>query len=333
MNQSDHLSNDVSLEGRITETGLTVKTKSRAIAALDRLVGSFMDAPAAKLEAYASRIRAQSRFETNIIDQVSIEKIGSIIGSNEDAAKLVNELLAPKIQGLANKKYIAQLAVDHLTSPDSGGGSESESGQDEVDPDWLNYFDGYAEKASSDAVRNLWARVLAGEIRRPKSFSLMTLRVLAELDQQMASWFQEETEFRFSGEYILPPESFSGNQLVRLNFLEEAGLLHHVAPTGGIARTFKPKSNGFTGLFEGGFCLRMRIDNEVKLPVIGLTRVGKELASILPPVDPISVLRRVAATLPSGIKSADICRILSKHQDHVTLSDPIEVLRSGDTTG
>ena len=54
MNQSDHLSNDVSVEGRLTDTSLTVKTKSRAIAALDRLIGSIADVPAAKLEAYAN---------------------------------------------------------------------------------------------------------------------------------------------------------------------------------------------------------------------------------------------------------------------------------------
>ncbi len=333
MNRDDHLSNDVSVEGRITETGLTVKTKSRAIAALDRLVGSLMDVPAAKLEAYANRTRTQSRLETRIIDHVSIEKIEEITGSNEDAAKLESEFVAPKIQALANKRYVVQLAVDHLTSLDPGGGPESESFQDEVDPDWLNYFDGYAEKASSDAVRDLWARVLAGEIRNPRSFSLMTLRVLAELDQQMATWFQEETEFRFSGEYILKPSEWDDNRVERLNFLEEAGLLHHVAPTGGIVRRFKPNSDGFAALFEGDLCLRIQIDNEVKLPVIGLTRVGKELASILPPVDPMSVFRKVAAAFPSNITSADICRILSEHQDDVRVSDPIGVLKPGDSTG
>ena len=198
MSQNDHLSNDISVEGRLSESSLTITTSSRAIAALDRLIGSIADVPAAKLEAYANQIRAQSRLETNIIDNASIENIGAIIGSNEDAAKLVNELLVQKTQALANKKFIAQLAIEHLTSTDSGVGPEPEtdSVQGEVDSDWLNYIDGYAEKASTEAVRDLWARVLAGEIRRPKSFSLMTLRILAELDQQMASWFEEETEFR-----------------------------------------------------------------------------------------------------------------------------------------
>ncbi len=327
MNERDSLSNEVRLEGRITETGLTIKTKSRAIAAVDRLMGSVMDVPAAKLEACASRIRAQGRLETHLIDHFSAE-IETIIGSTESTAKLVNGLLAPKIQALANKQYVVQRAIDHLISPDSESKPESESGPDEVDPDWLNYFDGYAKKASSDAVRDLWARVLAGEIRHPKSFSLMTLRVLAELDQQMASWFQEAVEFRFSGKYILPPENFRGSQLVRLNFLQEVGLLHHIEPVGGIAYIFKPDPDGFAALFEGHLCLRIRLGNEVKLSVIGLTRVGKELASILPPVDPISVFRKVAAALPGEIQSADICRILAEDQEHVRLSDPIEILRS-----
>ena len=64
-------------------------------------------------------------------------------------------------------------------------------------PDWLDFFGDYAEKANAEAVRDLWGRVLAGEIRRPGTFSLYTLRILAELDQQVARWFEEEAQFRW----------------------------------------------------------------------------------------------------------------------------------------
>lgn len=298
MNQNDdHLSNEVSVEGRITETGLTAKTKSRAVSAIDRLVGACLDIPASKMEAYVNRIRSQSRLEANIMEKTA-ERMATIIGNDVDAAKIVDELATSKIRALVNKTHIAEKTVDHLASVDpEDSSSDPASNPEEIDPDWLNFFANYAEKASSEAVRDLWARVLAGEIRYPKSFSLMTLRVLAELDQRTASWFQEEAEFRFMGKYILRPNDFTGERLIRLDFLEQVGLLHHIAPIGGICHVFKPDQNGFATLIESNLCLRIFTEHEVRLPVIGLTQVGKEIATILPPVDSKPVLKRVAVAL------------------------------------
>jgi len=134
---------------------------------------------------------------------------------------------------LANKASVVQQAVDYLGQSSPEGKSELESDAAEVDPDWLNHFGRHAEMASSEKVRDLWAKVLAGEVRQPGSFSLTTMRLLAELDQRMASWFQDEAEFRIRGEFILKPDDFTKERLERLVFLEQVGLIHHVGPVGG----------------------------------------------------------------------------------------------------
>ncbi len=322
MKRDDHLSNEVHVDARITDSGLSATAKSRAIAALDRFVGSLLDVPASKMESYATRVRAQSRLETTVFD-VAAEKLADTIDDDADAARLIDELLASQMHLLANKRNIAERAVDHLAIPSSRAESEPETVPAEIDPDWLNHFGGYAEKASSEKVRDLWARVLAGEVRHPGSFSLTSLRFLAELDQQMASWFQEEAEFRIMGKYILRPKGYSE----RLVFLEEVGLFHHVAPVGGIVHTFTPGSDGYTGVIEGDLYLRIHIDRKVQLEVIPMTRVGKEIATILPLVDPRSIFKRLANSLSDEVKSMDIRRILSKHKDYVQLSDPIEILK------
>jgi hypothetical protein len=48
--------------------------------------------------------------------------------------------------------------------------------------DWLANFESYAEEASSDQLRTLFARLLAGEIRKPSSISPMTLHFVSMLD-------------------------------------------------------------------------------------------------------------------------------------------------------
>lgn len=326
MKQDDHLSNKVSLDARITETSVSAKAKSRAIAAFDRLLGAFFDVPAAKLESIADRIRARGRLETSVIDAISDIQIGEI-SNHPEAAQLIDQVVAPQMKLLANKAFVVRQAVYHLSLPSPGGESESESSAEEVDPDWIDHFGRHAEMASSEKVRDLWARVLAGEVRHPGSFSLTSLRLLAELDQQMAAWFDEEAKFRIEGKFILRPHNLVDERLEKLVFLEQVGLIHHVVEIGGIARTFKPDSNGFSGVLEGDLCLRMHIDHVVELGIIPFTRVGKEIASILSPVDPLSVLNKLGKSLPSTVKSIDICRVLAKDQNQVKLSAPIQVLR------
>ena len=326
MADKDHLSNEVSIEGRVTETGLSAKAKSRAIAAFDRLIGAALDVPGAKMEAWANRIRNQGRLESATYD-AAVERIGATIDSETDAARLVDEVVASRIQAIANKKHVVKRAVELLALPSSDTQTAPESDAAEVDPDWLNYFDGYAEKATSENVRDLWARVLDGEIRSPGSFCRATLRLLAELDQQMASWFQLETEFRVEGEYILRPENLTSEQIYRLIFLEQVGLLQHVDPSSRMTRMFEPDSSKVAAAFEGDLCLRMQTDRPLKVKTILITRIGQEIAKILPPVDRMAVLKRLGEAVRNEVESMDIRRVLSIGQGSARVSDPIEVLK------
>ena len=239
---------------------------------------------------------------------------------------MIGEIKAQEIRKFANKQNVLRRAVDYLlTGPKSDPAPDDTVG---IDPDWLDQFSAHAEKASSDKVRDLSAKVLSGEIRHPGSFSLMTLRFLAEMDQHAASWFQEEVEFRIEGEYILVSEKDRGERLSRFIFLEQAGLLFHTSPIGGIARYLNPEERGFAWIFEEDLCLRIHLDNSTKLEdVVYLTHVGREVATILPPVDPRSVFKRLTRAVYDKAKAVDICRVLEKDQDNIWLSDPIEILK------
>ena len=281
------------------------------------------------MEALAGRTRDQGRLESALYD-AAIERVAAGTGSDADTALLVDEVVASQIRAFANKKHLAERAVKHLASSSFDTEADPKSDPEEVDPDWLNYFGGYAGKASSERIRDLWARVLAGEIRRPGSFSRATLRLLAELDQQMASRFEEEVEFRLRGNVILRRNELMGERLDRLVFLEEVGLIQHWHPAGGINRKFEPGPDGFVAIFEGDLCLLLRAHGKdgVGLPVIPITRIGQEIAKILPPVDEMAVLRRVGEALRGKVKYMHICRVVARDGDGVQFSPPMEVLKS-----
>ena len=58
-----------------------------------------------------------------------------------------------------------------------------------LDEDWTNRFFNIAEDISSDEMQALWGRILAGEIKEPKSYSLRTLELLKNLSKKKQKFF------------------------------------------------------------------------------------------------------------------------------------------------
>lgn len=104
--------------------------------------------------------------------------------------------------------------------------SEFPPATDAPDDDWVARFFSSVQDVSSDQMQTLWGRILAGEIRKPGSYSLRTLDLVrnlspdeAQLLTSIAGTFEEN-----SGVLLFGTES--GKLFPRLNRLVEAGLLH-----------------------------------------------------------------------------------------------------------
>ena len=306
---------EVSIQAAITKSNLSVSARSKAIAAFDRLLGGLIGIPAAWLERIEDRIHNRANRES-IIQDAAANRISAAISNDEELSKVVAELaLSSQLVPIVNKARVAQLTVDELLR--STGGTDSQTDQDDsedVDEDWLNHFATYSERASSEDVRQLWARVLAGEIRRTGSFSLTSLRLLSELDKRMATTFEREVKNRMMNAEILKPkiEEMHGSRLASLTFLEEVGLLQTIDSVGGVVRTISSDSDGRGFLREQHLLLVLESQKPVEFPVISLTRAGSEIASILPPVDPQAVLEQVGRAIRDKVTSMEIRRIVDK---------------------
>ena len=183
--------NEVSVRAAITDSNLSLSAQSRAVSTLDRLLGGFLGIPAAWLERVEERMRNRARRESIIQEAAALRMKTAILNDQEIAATVADMALSSRLTPIVNKIRVAELAVGELS--DNARDDEAPAGEQEeggFDQDWLNHFGSYAEKASSEAVRRLWARVLAGQIRCTGSFSLSSLRLLSELDQRMATTFQ-----------------------------------------------------------------------------------------------------------------------------------------------
>lgn len=111
-----------------------------------------------------------------------------------------------------------------------------------IDPDWIISFFNSVEDISNEQIQQLWGKLLAGEIKKPNSFSKRTLNVLKNLTQKEANIFQHISPYvlRCSGDrtksfddYFLPSDAFSPRDLLEkysISFpeilvLHEAGLI------------------------------------------------------------------------------------------------------------
>jgi hypothetical protein len=87
-----------------------------------------------------------------------------------------------------NLDQIAEIAAAELKSDqptETNGQTESS-----IREDWLNAFDSEASQLSSEQMQMLFGKILAGEIRKPTSYSIKTVRLMAQLDNRAAALFK-----------------------------------------------------------------------------------------------------------------------------------------------
>ena len=328
MSNEDHLSNEVSLRATLSKEGLSGSVKLRTLAAFDRFFGSLIDIPVSKLEAIAKRTRARDEQEIALIASETSAALNAIQKNEKLEAAVAENFLLKNTRRMTNKMKVAHKAISLIK--DSEFSSEEISERIEMDDDWLNHLEEYVEKASSERMQNLWARVLAGEIRKPQSFSLTTLRFLSELDQKIATLFEITTKnwmnWRGDGFIFKPEMEIMRNEtLLDLTFLEEVGLLQEV--NGNLNITYNPGKDGFVYVYEGNFLLKFAPAKEkIEIPVIRITRIGREVMDILPPRDFSKVLESIFDRIHDSVQSAEIYLITIETNGHI-LSHCIKTLK------
>lgn len=113
--------------------------------------------------------------------------------------------------------------------------SESEVPENKPEPDWINHFFDMAEKVSSEDLQFWWGRILAGEIKKPGSFSLRTLEVLKNLSRQEAENFVKLSNYIIetnTGQafFLQEVKNKSILSFPEMMGLVEAGLINSITP-------------------------------------------------------------------------------------------------------
>lgn len=309
--KEDELSTEVALRAKLDDTGLTVAGRSRAVSALDRLLGGAIGIPAAALEGLRERQEIRNHFKgeaLRIEGEKLLERLGVGGGLAEATAR---RIIGEEIQFQLNRESVWVAAIEHLQSQSSE--SVEDSGGDEIDADWINIFSSYSNHASSERLRSLWGRILAGEIRQPGSFAPSTLRVISELDAEIARSFEDVVKNRIDRQYVMKPKDLRNQELIKYSFLEECGLLQDVSM--GFQLTKTVGDDGFVTMKTDNYFIRIKqeLSKDLKYSGIRITRIGQQLCSILE-WDEIGALTEFSSQL-SPSSEVNLYRILDQSPD------------------
>lgn len=285
-------------------TGVPAPVRKNFIKAFGQLCTAAIDIPVAWLEGKSAEIRTTTearlqiiRKEGNVIsEQIEVPKEYINIASSKFAAKVIKEQL--------NLDQITLNAATELANNKQIENNDKEA--EDISEDWLNEFENLARLKSSEDMKLVFGKILSGEIIKPGSFSIKTIKLISQLDNQAAKLFQvlcnqtaslRIAENVFDARVISLNGNAASNSLSQfglsfdnLNVLQEYGLIisdyNSFMPYTpcianeqmqvGAAIHFQGKTFGLIPTDKDKF------DKVLKLNGVALTKAGKELLDIIP---------------------------------------------------
>lgn len=315
---------EVKVGAELTESGFSASAKSRAVAALDRLVGDLIDVPRTSIAAFNQRRKARADVREAMIRRAGEKAIGKIETDEQAIDLVVDRMLNEELRKQENKERVAELAMEDLREDPP---KEEDGFNEEEFTDWMNVFSRYAEDASSERLRELWAKVLAGQIKKNRAFSFGTLRLLSELDPKLAKDFQDVISYRFEDIAIVTNQNMQGAELIKWTSLEDAGLLSSYF---GMTLNKEVGDNGeFIFIQEQHAIIgRAAPNTKIQIPIKKLTKSGQEIASILPKPDGYQALDMLisVSSLENHSSELRIARIVELLENQIR-SIPIKIIK------
>lgn len=184
---SEVLATDTASAILAMQTGVHPALQKSLFKVLGRLITVGAEYPVALIENAIRERKAESdsrisiiqASEGQIVNQMRVDPAFAIAAAQKYSERIVRSQL--------NLNSIASKAVDELKTQAITSRLEDVP---EVEDDWLNAFEVEAAQMSSDHAQRIFAKILAGEINRPSTFSKKTLKLMSQLDNRAAEVFR-----------------------------------------------------------------------------------------------------------------------------------------------
>jgi hypothetical protein len=267
----------------------------------------------------ATRKDAEAKaYEIEIIERAKSKALAEGKEIDADSLDRMQErILHKETKRQKNIDNISQIAAEQL-------GHEQTVSEEPVDEDWTARFFNIVEDVSDDEMQQLWGRILAGEVKQPKSYSLRTLELLKNFSKHEAEVFSRASNFVISSHNS--PFLFKGqnNEVLdkhNLTFedrllLTEIGLLQ---AENNISRPLKQNIEDSIIYFESSRYI-IKVSKKANTPenrieILRFTKIGEELLKLLTPKAVDNYIKDFCLQIEQFGVDVEYALILTKNND------------------
>ena len=170
--------------------GFPAPVRRNFLKAFGQLCTAAVDIPAAYLSGKADERRAETAARIKLINVTAGQIAQQMEVDREYARVAVRKFGQRVLREQINLDLISQRAASELRNEsDSSDQTDPEESGDTINDDWLNAFEAEGRQISTEEMRTFFGKMLAGEIKRPGSYSTRTVRILGSLDQKVSNNF------------------------------------------------------------------------------------------------------------------------------------------------
>ena len=205
--------------------GLSAPVRRNFRKALEQLCSAAIDFPIAYLTGKADERRAETAARIKLIN-TSAAQIAQQMRTDPEYARVAVQKFGHRVlREQINLDMISQRAASEIRdASDSIGQSVPDESGDTINDDWLNAFEMEARQKSTEEMQVLFGKILAGEIRKPGSYSTRTIKILGSLDRNVANHFVQLSSMCISTEISEDVRVSSLGGKAGDNALQEYGL-------------------------------------------------------------------------------------------------------------
>ena len=170
--------------------GIPGPVRRNFLKAFGQLCSAAIDIPVAYLTGKADERRAETSARIQLINK-SAGQIAQQMQTDPEYARVAVQKFGHRVlREQVNLDLISQKAASEIRDASD---SIDQTGPDEtgetISDDWLNAFETEAKQKSTEEMQAFFGKILAGEIRKPGSYSTRTVKILGSLDRDISTHF------------------------------------------------------------------------------------------------------------------------------------------------
>ncbi|MFD2641912.1 DUF2806 domain-containing protein [Pseudomonas japonica] len=215
-------------------------------------------------------------------DAYKAARIEPVITDSELEAAIERQSIKESMRREINATKAILIADEQLRADEAVPPTEK------VEEDWLHRWKNCASEVSADELQGLWGKILAGEVKKPGTYTLRCLEFIRNISQTEAKLIEKMCAFAISNGYIWRPDSGLrkyGLEFDELLDLQELGIVTGIEGmmhfTVAIPQGAKDRWQSVIVNHEK--CLIAYIPTEktsYQIPVYPITNLGRQLLGL-----------------------------------------------------